>query len=107
MSLRIVRRLRAGQDIAEQISHYLGTANREVADRFHSAVVTSAEQLLDMPSIGAPVELAEPALQGIRFWPVRGFGQHLIFYRPTANGIEIVRVLHGRRDIAALFADDE
>jgi toxin ParE1/3/4 len=27
-----------------------------------------------------------------------GFRNHLIFYRPIDDGIEIVRVLHGARD---------
>jgi toxin ParE1/3/4 len=31
-------------------------------------------------------------------------GNYLIFYRPVEGGIEIVPVLHGRRDIAALFS---
>jgi plasmid stabilization system protein ParE len=30
----------------------------------------------------------------------------LIFYRPTKDGIEIVRILHGARDIAAEFFRD-
>jgi toxin ParE1/3/4 len=30
-------------------------------------------------------------------------GNYLIFYRPLADGIEIVRVLHGARDIDSLF----
>jgi toxin ParE1/3/4 len=31
-------------------------------------------------------------------------GDYLIIYRPIEGGIEIVRVLHGRRDINALFS---
>jgi toxin ParE1/3/4 len=40
---------------------------------------------------------------GIRVWAVRGFRNHLVFYRPTEQGIDVVRVLHGARDIEALF----
>jgi plasmid stabilization system protein ParE len=32
------------------------------------------------------------------------FGNYLIVYRPIEGSIEIARVPHGRRDIAALFA---
>ena len=35
---------------------------------------------------------------------VQGFEKHLVFYRPTEAGIEIVRVLHAARDIAAVLA---
>ena len=30
-------------------------------------------------------------------------GKHVIFYRPSPNGIEVVRVLQGKRDIEATF----
>jgi plasmid stabilization system protein ParE len=31
----------------------------------------------------------------------------LIFYVPLANGIEVVRVLRGRRDIERIFQEEE
>jgi toxin ParE1/3/4 len=36
---------------------------------------------------------------------IRSFavGNYVIFYRESANGIEVARVLHGRRDIPSLF----
>lgn len=33
-------------------------------------------------------------------------GRHLIFYRQSPEGLEIVRVLHDRMDIEAYFDDD-
>jgi plasmid stabilization system protein ParE len=33
-------------------------------------------------------------------------GSDLIFYIPLADGVEIVRVLHGARDLDALFNPD-
>lgn len=32
--------------------------------------------------------------------------RYVIFYRVTDHAIEIVRVLHGRRDLAAIFKTD-
>jgi plasmid stabilization system protein ParE len=37
------------------------------------------------------------------YGPIRGFEKHVIFYRPIANGIEVVRVLHASRDLEAMF----
>ena len=37
----------------------------------------------------------------------RAFENYLIFYRPRENGIELIRVLHGARDLATLFAEEE
>jgi toxin ParE1/3/4 len=38
---------------------------------------------------------------------LRGFpaDDYIIFYREVSEGIEIVRVLHGARDIQAVFHD--
>ena len=32
--------------------------------------------------------------------------RHVIFYRPINQGIEVVRVLYGTRDIKQIFSDD-
>ena len=42
----------------------------------------------------------------LRAWQVRGFENYVIFYRPIEHGVEIVRVLHAARDIAAIFEDE-
>jgi toxin ParE1/3/4 len=36
-------------------------------------------------------------------WRIAGFDQYLIFYRPTESGVEIIRVIHGKRDVEDLF----
>jgi plasmid stabilization system protein ParE len=40
---------------------------------------------------------------GIRGFPAQDY---MIFYRESSHDIEIVRVLHGARDISALFQTD-
>jgi len=42
-------------------------------------------------------------LSGVRSWTVTGFENYLIFYRPVEGGIEILRVVHGARDLENLF----
>ena len=44
------------------------------------------------------------ALAGMRFHLVKGFRKYLVFYIPRNDGIEVVRVLHGARDLETLFA---
>lgn len=34
---------------------------------------------------------------------MKDFDRHVIFYRALKNGIEVLRVLHGARDIETLF----
>lgn len=50
-------------------------------------------------------EFASSHLQGIRRWKVKGFPNFLIFYRSTDEGVEIIRILHGARDLDAIFQE--
>jgi toxin ParE1/3/4 len=72
-----------------------------------AAVETTARQLARMPGMGTPWESDKPGLAGMRFFPVTKFRNHLLFYRPIESGIELVRVLHGARDLDALLDEDE
>jgi toxin ParE1/3/4 len=42
----------------------------------------------------------EDLLPGLRCW---SFGNYVIFFRPTSDGIDVVRVVHGSRNEGALF----
>jgi len=46
-----------------------------------------------------------PALANMRCWSIRCFKNYVIFYRPISEGIEVIRVLHGGRDIERLFQE--
>ncbi len=39
-------------------------------------------------------------------WPIRGFENYLVFYRPIEEGIEVTRVLHGARDIRGILEEE-
>ena len=58
-----------------------------------------------MPSVGRSYRVQSPRAQGMQVWRVEGFERYLILYRAGESQIEIVRVLHGSRDIAGLFAE--
>jgi toxin ParE1/3/4 len=38
---------------------------------------------------------------------VKDFENYLVFYRSTDVGIEVLRVLHGARDVDAIVQDEE
>lgn len=46
----------------------------------------------------------DPLFEGVRVFPVSRFKKYLVFYRPIQDGIEVLRVLHGARDIKGLLA---
>jgi toxin ParE1/3/4 len=94
----------AAQDLAD-IAVYLAeeSGSDDLVFRFLDAAEASFEQLAAMPEMGATREYLDPALASVRMWRITGFESYLVFYRPVPNGIEIIRVLHAKRDIDALF----
>ena len=47
----------------------------------------------------------DPLFEDVRFIPVSRFRKYLVFYRSIDDGIEILRILHGARDIQGLLAE--
>lgn len=102
MSLRIVRRPKARQDIVE-IAIYLAERSIEASDAFLEAIQSAFQLLASLPEMGSPRRFQSPRLAGMRMWPVEGYENYLIFYRPLSDGIEVVRVLHAARDIQRIL----
>ena len=91
-------------DLNEQ-AKYIQRDSPHAAIRFLAAAEASFQLLATMPELGERQEFRRAELAELRAWQVRGFENHLIFYRPIEHGIEVLRVLHAARDIAALFDD--
>jgi toxin ParE1/3/4 len=85
---------------------YLGERSPDAARRFRQAAEETFTSLAMQPGIGSPFEVADPRLAGLRCSRVRRFPKYLIFYLPIEGGIEVVRVLHGARDIRAILDED-
>ena len=103
--MKVTTRPRARSDIIEQADFLEHVADLDVAERFLDAVEASLERLASMPLLGSPLHFANPVLAGLRRWPVESFEKHLIFYRPLPDGIEVIRVLHGSRDIPRILGE--
>jgi len=94
----IFKRPQALQDLAE-IWTYIADDSPDHADIFADLVDDKFQTLARQPSMGrVRTELGAD----LRSFAV---GRYVIFYLPLKNGIEIVRVLHGARDIEAIFQD--
>jgi toxin ParE1/3/4 len=102
----IHRRHKARQDLVEIFRYYAREAGLRVAQRFFAQVEATLTRLAGMPGMGTHYDLDHPALADLRFFPVSRFRMYLVFYRTVPGGIEIVRVLHGARDIAGILAEE-
>ena len=91
----------AEEDV-DSIHAYIFVENPEAADQVLEAIGESFELLARNPKI-APIRKFPSGT--VRFWPVREFPNYLIFYRERSDGtgVEIVRVLHGARDLEKNF----
>jgi antitoxin ParD1/3/4/toxin ParE1/3/4 len=79
---------------------YIEQDNPSAATRVREALVDAMRLLAEHPGIGHT--RADLADELVRFWPVFSY---LVIYRPGRNPIEIVRVLHGKRDVRRLLEE--
>jgi len=102
--LPVVVRPRAQDDIDDAIDHYLGEAGIRVAERFAEAILQALDLLGRNPRIG--VQREDLGLPGLRFWGLRPWPQ-LIFYFDGPSAVDVIRVLHGARDIPASLTEPD
>ena len=105
MKLRLLVRPLAKSDLDEQ-AKYIASDNLEAALRFLDAAEAAFERLRSSPRIGRRREFTRRELSGVRSWPVPGFEKHIVFYRADAGSIEVLRVLHSARDLAAILGPE-
>lgn len=86
---------------------YIGERNPEAAVRFRQAAEATFAGLARMPNTGAPFEVENARLKGLRCTRVKRFRNHLVFYRPIDRGIEVIRLLHAARDVAMILEEQE
>ncbi len=95
----------ATDDIDGLAEYYRQEGGISVALRFVDNAERAFDQILAMPRIGALVGLDELPYEDIRHWHINGYKRLIILYRETADGIEVIRVLHTSRDIATLLRE--
>ena len=87
----------AAADVAEIAAH-IAADNAKAAAALVARFKKLAAALARSPGIGR----GRPELRAdLRSHAI---GRYVIFYRPSRDGIEVVRVLHGMRDIDQVFA---
>jgi toxin ParE1/3/4 len=105
--LSITQRPRARIDLLEQFVYFGEEEGIELAERYFSAVDETCTLLVKQPRIGGLYDSGIPELAGLRRISVKGFENYLIFYLPHSGGIDVIRVIHGARDIENLFKAED
>jgi toxin ParE1/3/4 len=96
----VVVRPRALADLAE-IWAFIAQASVNHADRFARLIDHHLRALARQPHMGR----SRPELSAdLRSFSV---GRYVVFYVPLLKGVEVVRVLHGARDIESILQEDD
>lgn len=99
----IVVRPAASRDLLDHYDFLSSEAGPGTAARFLEAVESAVRVLAARPRIGRAFGFTGRISSRFRQWPVPGFENWLIFYIPYRNRVDILRVLHGARDLAAIL----
>jgi toxin ParE1/3/4 len=91
----------AEQDLFDIWLNVAPEASPATADRQLRLIDETATTLREWPFAGRDRSELLPSIRSLAAKP------YVIFYRAGPSRVEIVRVLHGRRDINAIFADSE
>lgn len=75
-----------------------------MAFRFRKAVRESLGRIRQYPRIGS---LYRGSIRGLRSWPVKGFEIIRIYYIEESDGLRVVRILHGSRNVRQILRERE
>jgi toxin ParE1/3/4 len=92
----ILRRPRASADLSE-IWEFIAKDNIERADTFVDQVDGKFRALAAQPLMGRERKELGPGIRSLAMPP------YVIFYEALPDGVIILRVLHGARDVRAQF----
>lgn len=99
-SRRVVWPPKARQDLRQIWRYFARVASADLADKLLRDIRDATEKLAERPFLWRPRDDVMPGLRAVLVHP------YTIFYRVTDLTVEIVRVLHERRDFTAVFRDN-
>ena len=94
---RITRRPEAEADVID-IWGFIAEDSIAEADRWVDRLDERFQLWATQPMIGRARDELAPGLRSM------AFGRYVVFFSPIHDGIDIVRVLHGSRDIDVFFS---
>lgn len=80
------------QSDLRDIRDYIAADNPKAATQYLNILKQKCQQLAECPGLGTQRQ----EYCGLHRFAV---GNYLIFYQPTTEGIDVIRILHGARDI--------
>ncbi len=106
MTLPVILRARALEDVEPALDHLFSEGAAEAASSFIDALEIAQQQIAREPGIGSTRHAHELGIPGLRSWALRTH-PYLLFCVQRDNHLDVWRVLHQRRDMAAWLTEPE
>ena len=90
----------------DEVGLFIAGDNFDAALRFYDAVERTYRQIRDHPKRWPRYDLDHRRLPELRKLSVIGFRNFLVFYHIEDDVVEIIRVLHGARDIPSVLTGE-
>lgn len=87
----------AKSDVREIVS-YIRQRNPDAAKRVRGELRAAMRTVADFPGIGHLRE--DLTTEDVRFWTIYSY---MVIYRPETKPLQVIRVLHGARDVASIL----
>ena len=87
----------------DEIWDYIAGNSVDSAIRVESKIFEACEGIARYPMLGS--KRSEITSLPVRFWVVSRFPNYIIAYRPETQPLEIVAVLHAKRDIKRVLVE--
>jgi plasmid stabilization system protein ParE len=80
---------------------FIARDNLEAADRVEQAVYQACELIATAPLAGSV--RGDLTAFPVRFWTVQPYTNYLIVYDPKTSPVQIIRILHGARNLPSIL----
>lgn len=100
--MRRVEKLPAALNDLVDLAIYIADDSPTAAERFLLNAEATFRDLAEHPGLGHRRDDLDPPFNELGCRAVRGFRNHLAFYRSSPEVIVIVRVVHGMRDLRSI-----
>jgi plasmid stabilization system protein ParE len=84
-----------------EIWAYIANDNEDAADRVERAIYDACEFVAESPLHGHSRK--DLTKQALRFWTLTRYPNYTIVYRPETAPVQVVAVLHGKRDVSRIL----
>ncbi len=96
--LSIFKSPEAESEVAKILEH-LKNEDPTLPELFMDDFESALEKIAAFPELGSLWESEEKRFAKVRYWQMKKFENHLVFYKPVREGILILHVLHGAQDL--------